>query len=162
MTDILFDPGERLSPAMACSLDDRLCPDTYAVVHLKRREEGIRGTLSIFEAEAVKVLARVSAAVLGKREYRRRPDRHRFIPNLVTLEYGVDDNPHLNFLFRRGPEIPLDRLSAALRRKWERSLWSSASGEQWFYCEDREPGSRVVGYCSKEGAGSLLVKTLTF
>ena len=90
MTDILLDPLDRLSPAMASEYDKRLRPDTYAVVHLKRWEDGTQGTSSVYEAEAIGVLARVSAAVIGRQQFRRRPKLSRFIPNLVTLEYGAN------------------------------------------------------------------------
>lgn len=137
----------------------RANPNVYAVQHLRRSLVGVPASRELYEDETVRILARVSRRVFGRNAFRRRQPGKRLIANLVSFE--TRNGPHLNLMLRRPDRISLDRFRGILQAEWLRSPWAQ-TGDRAFYCEDREPGSSLVGYCSKEGIDALLLRSLSY
>lgn len=147
-----------LSDAAALEYDRLVNPNVYAVQHLYRSLDGVAGCPELYENESVRVLARVTQRVFGKNAFRRRQPGKRLIANLVSLE--TRGGPHLNLMLRRPERISLEQFRDILSAEWLRSAWAQR-GHSAFYCEEREPGSSLVGYCSKEGIDALLLRSLS-
>jgi len=148
-----------LSTAEAEAYERMVDPNVYAVGHLQRSLGGTRGSREIYENEAVRILARLTRRIYGDKAFRRRKPGTRLIKNLVSIE--SNGGPHLNFMLHRPNRIDFPTFKQRLAEEWERSGWAQRS-DRAFYCEEREAGSSLVGYCAKEGVDALLLKSLTW
>jgi hypothetical protein len=148
------------SNAMASWLERDLRPNVYAVGHVERWAEGMIGCHEVYDDLALKVLVRLSKQLYGEKNFSRRPEGHRLIPNAVMLERETDW-PHVNMHFRRPDWISFEDFGWLLEEIWWQSPWS-AIGTRAFWCEERQPGRNPLGYSLKEGTGALLLKSLTY
>jgi hypothetical protein len=172
---------------MASDIEKRLQPNVYIVGHLKRFHDGEYGSREVIEKLTTKVMARFTNRLLGKKRFKRLkhgkpvprdkkepishgkpagpnsrrviPHGKRLVPNAVTLEHA-DTNPHLNIFLRRPEWISFDDFAEMFEEVWWESPWSS-TGPGAFQIEERQPGTKVVGYSLKEGTGALLHGSLT-
>lgn len=149
-----------MAARIAQAIDTALNADVYAVLHLNREVDGHRGDRTLYEREAVAFMVRLAKRIRGKVVYRRLPVDHRFLPNVITIE-KLGDGPHLNVMMRKPAHCDFDKFRAALLEEWRKTPWA-ATGERSAYCQPREPGSRLAGYCHKEGDEALVHETLSF
>ena len=152
--------GERVTNQLARALEASLRADTYAVLHLNREVDGIRGDRQIYAAETVKFMERLAKLVRGTRNYRSMPAGKRFLANAITIE-KLYDGPHLNIMIRKPSHWSDERFREAMVETWQVSPWAACDANA-VYIEPRISGSRLVGYCHKEGDEALVVETLSF
>lgn len=134
--------------------------DVYAVVHLRREVDGIRGQRSIYVAQAVAFMERLSKRVRGKSTYRRLPHLARFLPNAVSIE-KLADGPHFNVMIRKPANWGFEQFRDAFVEEWLKSAWA-ATDERAIDVQPRQIDSDLFGYCHKEGDEALVHETLRF
>ncbi len=149
-----------MSAAIAAAFERATRFDVYAVLHLNRYADGFRGEETAYKKAALDLMVRLSKRVFGKSKYRRLPRGSRLLPNMITIE-KLTDGPHLNVIMQRPANMDFEMFRARLLEEWFRSPWA-ANDHGAFYCEPREPGSRLVGYCHKEIDRVCVDETMTF
>lgn len=152
--------GEYVPASIARAFELALQSNVYAVLHLKREVDGIRGERSIYVKEALRFMARLAMRVRGKTLYKRLPSGERFLSHAMSIE-KLFDGPHFNLMIRRPEHWDFDRFHAALVEEWVKSPWA-AQDERAMLVEPREAGTDLFGYCIKEGDEALIHETLQF
>lgn len=151
----------RSADEMSAWIESSVCPDVYAVVHLKRSALGQIGNSTIYDNVASAYLARISCRIFGPKGFRKRPHGHRLIPNAVTLE-KLEDRPHLNIHLRCPGHLEFTVLRDIMEEEWSptKTPWAS-DGRGTFWCEQRDPEGSPVHYSLKEGSQALLEGSFT-
>lgn len=152
--------GEYVPARITKAFEARLRSNVYAVLHLKREVDGIRGERPIYVSEALRFMARLSSRVRGKNVYKRLPTGTRFLPHAMCIE-KLFEGPHFNLMIRRPEHWAFDDFQAALIQEWIKSPWA-AQDERAIYVEPREVQTDLYGYCTKEGDEALIHETLQF
>jgi hypothetical protein len=152
--------GEYVPACITRAFEGRLRSNVYAVLHLKREVDGIRGERSIYVSEALRFMARLSSRIRGKNAYKRLPTGRRFLPHAMSVE-KLFDGPHFNLMIRRPDHWEFENFQAALVDEWIKSPWA-ALDERAIYVEPREVQTSLFAYCTKEGDEALIHETLQF
>lgn len=152
--------GEVLAARIAKAFEAALAADVYAVLHLNRQIDGYRGDRQLYKNEALAFMVRLARRVRGKSLYRRCPPNRRFLANAITIE-KLGDGPHLNILIRKPRHWEFDAFREVFVEEWLKTPWA-ATDPKAVYCQPREPGSDLAGYCHKEGDEALVHETLSF
>jgi hypothetical protein len=149
-----------LSPTdqLAKHLEDKIAPNVYAVIHVKRSVNGEWWNRERIDEATAKFMVAVSKAVHGSRKWRKLDDGKRLLAYATTLE-KADTNPHLNLLIHRPDGMDFQKFHDILYDAWLKTGWM-AQDVKAFYCEERQPGSKVTGYVLKEGTDSLLERAM--
>ena len=152
--------GDYVPACITRAFEVALQSNVYAVLHLKREVDGVRGERLIYVKEALRFMARLAVRVRGKNVYKRLPCGERFLTHAMSIE-KLFDGPHFNLMIRRPEHWEFDRFQAALVDEWMRSPWA-AQDERAILVEARQAGSDLFGYCIKEGDEALIHETLQF